>query len=75
MSKYHKYHTVRFKFMGGPDTYNLVKKVNYEDDKPVSIENPENYQRAVVFATKERVLIADDYGWKDDLVSPKNESS
>jgi len=69
MKIYHKYQLVKFHARNGYDTYHAVKRVNYEDDRPVSIEEPENvdYPVELEMAKNELRLDAHDYGWEDEL--------
>jgi len=67
--QHYKYQLVKFHIKNGFDTYHAVKRVSYEDDIPVSIEEPRyiDYAEGIEFARNEPRLNAEDYGWEDKL--------
>jgi len=69
MKTYHKYQLVKFHTKNGIDTYHAVKDVTYEDDIPVSIEEPRGFDYAdgLEIAKSEPRLDAQDYDWEDKL--------
>ena len=69
MKIYHKYHLVKFHTKNGFDTYHAVKRVNYEDDRPISIEEPRgiDYADGLALSRSEPRLDAQDYDWQDKL--------
>jgi len=69
MKIYHKYQLVKFHARNGYDTYHAVKRVNYVNDTPVSIEEPRGFENAdgLEMAKNEPELDAQDYDWEDKL--------
>ena len=69
MKIYHKYQLVKFHTKNGFDTYHAVKRVNYVNDTPVSIEEPGglDYADGLEIAKGEPRLDAQDYDWEDKL--------
>lgn len=60
MKTYWKYQLVKF---GG---YFALKKVHYENDRPVRIEDTEGSDFALQQARNDKKLDSADYGWKDE---------
>ena len=69
MKIYHQYHLVKFHTKNGYDTYHAVKDVTYENDRPVSIEEPRGFDYAdgLEIAKSFPKLDAQDYGWEDKI--------